>query len=65
MTHELRRRRDLQMREIPSAIADFVERCDAQNRRQTDASAQHNDEVEFCAFDVLTSDGDDLQEAKS
>jgi hypothetical protein len=65
VAHELRRRRDLQMREIPSAIADFVERCDTQNRRQTDASAQHNDEVEFCAFDVLTSDGDDLQEAKS
>jgi hypothetical protein len=34
VAHELRRRCDLQLRDLPSAIQEFVERHEAHNRRQ-------------------------------
>ena len=34
VAEELRRRRDLQMRELPSTISDFVERYEMPDRRQ-------------------------------
>ncbi|WP_249167330.1 hypothetical protein [Bradyrhizobium sp. JYMT SZCCT0428] len=34
VAHELRRRCDLQMRDLPSALSDFVERYEGSDRRQ-------------------------------
>jgi hypothetical protein len=34
VAEEIRRRCDLQMRELPASISDFVERCETSDRRQ-------------------------------
>ena len=34
VAQEIRRRCDLQMRELPASISDFVERCETSDRRQ-------------------------------
>ncbi|WP_346658003.1 hypothetical protein [Bradyrhizobium sp. 157] len=48
VARELRRRCDLQMRELPAAISDFVERHEDQDRRQLTLSWSESDSHFIC-----------------